>query len=158
LRGALRIEVLLEDDAVFEPGRRVVLLCSDSGEARETEVEFFRRQHGRTVVKFRGIDSISEAGKYIGRRVAIPLDALPSLKEGWFYTFQLRGCRVFTAVGEYVGIVTGVLDLGGPEILAVECAGEEILIPFAQPYMKNIEPDQRRIEVNLPDDLRELNK
>jgi 16S rRNA processing protein RimM len=126
--------------------------------SRETEIEFFRRQHGRCVVKFRGIDSISEAEKHIGNEIKIPEDELPLPEEGAFYTFQLKGCQVFTTAGEFVGTVTDVLDSGGTEILKVDCDAEETLIPFAQSYMKSIDTDQRRIEVELPEGLRGLNK
>ena len=57
---------------------------------------------------------------------------LPAPKEGWFYTFQLKGCRVFAADGEYIGTVTDVLDSGGTEILKVDQEKEETLIPFAR--------------------------
>jgi len=160
LKGEVRIEQILQDDSIFEPGRRVILsgAASREGYEPETEIEFFRRQHGRCVAKFRGIDSISEAEKYIGSEIKIPADALPAPKEGWFYTFQLKGCRVVTTHGEYIGTVTDVLDAGGTEILKVDRKDEETLIPFAQEYLKRIELDQREIEVDLPEDLRDLNK
>src|SRR5262245_13033066 len=109
---------MLEDDGVFETGRQVVLFGAKSGEF-ETEIELFRRQHGRCVAKFRGIDSISQAEKYIGYEVRIPVDTLPVLSEGWFYTFRLKGCEVLTVQGERIGVVTDVLDSGGTEILKV---------------------------------------
>ena len=174
---------MLDDDAVFEPGRRVMLSAasrleaqarkgeasrreaqarkgeaSREGPGRETEIESFRRQHGRCVAKFRGIDSISEAEKYVGNEIKIPADTLPAAKNGWLYTFQLKGCRVFAADGEYIGTVTDVLDAGGAEILKDDRENEETLIPFAQSYMKRIDLDQRRIEVDLPEGLRDLNK
>jgi len=150
---------MLEDDVIFGPGRRVMLSAADTeGVEYETEIEFFRRQHGRSVLKLRGIDSISEAEKYIGHEIKIPLDALPALEEGWFYTFHLKGCRVFSTDGQDIGTVTDVLDAGGSEILKVDRDNNETLIPFAQPYLKKIELDQRRIEVELPEDLRDLNK
>jgi len=159
LKGEVRVELMLEDDAVFDPGRRVMVSATDSiGAVRETEIEFFRRQHGRCVLKLRGIDSISEAEKYIGHEIKIPADALPPLEEGWFYTFDLKGCRVFSADGQDIGMVTDVLDAGGSEILKVDRDNKETLIPFAQPYLKKIELHRRRIEVELPEDLRDLNK
>jgi 16S rRNA processing protein RimM len=156
LKGEVRIEQLLEDDAVFDAGQRVVL--SGKTAERETEIELFRRQHGRCVVKFQGIDTISEAEKYIGAEVKIPANDLPAPQEGWYYTFQLKGCEVFATDGEYIGIITDVLDSGGSEILKVDRGNEETLIPFAQSYLTNIDLDQRRIEVDLPEDLRDLNK
>ncbi len=60
--------------------------------------------------------------------------------------------------GEYLGTITDVLDLGGAEVLKVDRENEETLIPFAKEYLKKIDLDQQRIEVDLPEGLRELNK
>jgi len=157
LKGEVRIEQLLESDDVFKPGRRVAL-SSPKGSGRETVIEFFRRQHGRCVAKFRGIENISEAEKYIGFEVRIPAETLPEPEEGWFYTFRLKGCRVFTVEGEYIGTITDVLDSGGVEILKVDRENEETLIPFAQEFVRTIDLDQRRVDVVLPEGLRDLNK
>jgi len=70
----------------------------------------------------------------------------------------LKGCRVFAVDGEYIGTITDVLDSGGTEILKVDRENEETLIPFAESYLRKIDLDQRRIEVDLPEGLRELNK
>jgi 16S rRNA processing protein RimM len=148
---------LLEDDAVFGSGRRVILSGAKSAE-REAEIDFFRRQHGRCVVKFRGIEGISEAQKYVGAEIKIPAGDLPEPEEGSYYTFRLKGCRVFAADGDYIGIVTDVLNSGGTEILKVDCEDQETLIPFADAYLKSIDLDRRRIEVDLPEGLRDLNK
>jgi 16S rRNA processing protein RimM len=160
---------LLEDDALFDSGRRVILLASSETPAgssptsreskeREVEVEFFRRQHGRCIVKFRGIDSISDAEKYVGNELRIPAETLPVLKEGWFYTFQLKGCQVFASDGELLGTLTDVLDFGGTEILKVDLGDQETLIPFAQEYLKKVDLAESRIVVDLPEGLRDLNK
>ena len=155
MNGAVRIELTLEDDRLFEPGRRVTL--AGTGQ-RETEVEFFRRQHGHCVIKFRGIDHISEAEKWVDAEIKIAANQLSPLGEGWFYTFQLKGCRVFAASGECLGTITDVLDFGGSEVLKVDSEKEETLIPFAKEYLKKIDLDQQRIEVDLPEGLRGLNK
>jgi 16S rRNA processing protein RimM len=155
LNGALRIELNLEDDRLFEAGLRVTLTGTVE---LETEIEFFRRQHGHCIVKFRGIDHISDAERLVGAEVKIAGDRLRPLEEGWFYTFQLKGCRVFAVSGECLGTITDVLDLGGSEVLKVDSENEETLIPFAQEYLKKIDLDQQRIEVDLPEGLRGLNK
>ena len=126
---------------------------------RDAEVEYFRRQHGRCVLKVKGIDSISDAERIVGAEIRIPKDELLEAEEGKFYTFQLKGCRVFQNE-EYIGTVSDVLDMGGSEILKVdrEDSEEETLIPFAYSYLKKIDLDQRRIDVDLPEGLRDINK
>ena len=83
---------------------------------------------------------------------------MPEPEEGSYYTFDLKGCQVFAAGGDYIGIVTDVMDSGGNRILKVDREEEETLIPFAESYLKSIDLDQRRIEVDLPEGLRDLNK
>lgn len=134
-----------------------MILSGMGRDARDIEIELFRRQHGRCIVKFRGIDSIAAAQQYVGSEIRIPADTLPALKEGWFYTFELKGCEVFTTDGEFIGTITDVLS-GGTEILKVDRGKVETLIPFAQSYVKGIDRAQRRVEVDLPEDLRDLNK
>jgi len=151
----MRVEPLLEDDRVFESGRPVIVIRGNGRE--EFEIEFSRQQHGRLIVKLCGIDSISEVERWIGAELAILEKDLPPVEAGSFYTFHLKGCEVLSG-GETLGTVTDVLDSGGTPILKVEGKDGEILIPFAQSYLRKMDIGQRRIEVDLPDGLRDLNK
>jgi len=158
LHGAVRVERILEDDRVLESGRQ--LRMSVSGQERTVEVEFFRKQHGRFVMKFCGIDSIDDAEKIIGADLQIGEDELPAPGEGAFYTFRLRGCRVYAIEDgkeDLIGEVTDILD-GGTPILRVGSGKDETLIPFAETMIRKIDLDGKRIEVKLPEGLRELNK
>ena len=58
---------------------------------------------------------------------------------------------------EYLGIVTQVLDSGATEILKVDLDQQELLIPFADPYLRNVDIVAKRIDVELPEGLREIN-
>jgi 16S rRNA processing protein RimM len=151
----MRVEVILDDDRVFEAGRPVTII---RGALRKnSQIEFFRRQHGRLILKLQGIDAISEVQGLVGADLCISEEQLPPAEEGFFYTFHLKGCNVM-AGGESLGTVTDVLDSGGTPILKVDGKDGEVLIPFAQSYLRNIDLGQRRIEVDLPEGLRDLNK
>jgi len=146
---------MLDDDRNFEPGRSLIL-SSPSGE-RNVHVEMFHRQHGRCILRLRGIDSIAEAEALVGLELRLRSgDVLPP-RAGAFYTFQLKGCDVYDK-DEYIGGVTDVLDTGGVEILKIELDGEETLIPFAQSYLRKINVPGRRIDMDLPEGLRDINK
>jgi 16S rRNA processing protein RimM len=149
------VELIFDDDRVLEPGCKLELLLGVS--RRTVEVEHFRRQHGRFVVKLAGVDSIEQAEKIIGAELKIPESALPAPLEGSFYTFQLRGCKVY-ADGDDIGEVTDIIDSGGTQTLQVGVGKDETLIPFAESIVKKIDVAARRIEVELPEGLRELNK
>ncbi len=105
----------------------------------------------------RGIDSIDEAQRYVGAEIRIPSNELLPPEEGSFYTFHLKGCSVYDK-DEYIGTVSDVLDMGSAQILKVDHNDDETLIPFAQSYMKKIDIAGRRIDVDLPEGLRDLNK
>jgi 16S rRNA processing protein RimM len=151
----MRVEVILDDDRVFEAGRPVTIIRGAL--RRNSQIEFFRRQHRRLILKLQGIDTISEVQALVGADLGISEEQLPPAEEGFFYTFHLKGCNVMVA-GESIGTVTDVLDSGGTHILKVEGKDGEILIPFAQSYLRKIDLGQRRIEVDLPEGLRDLNK
>jgi len=158
----MRVETILEDNRVFEPGTRVMVVQGKT--ADEREIEFSQIQHGRRIVKLRGIDSISQVEPLVGAELALPEDRLPATEDGQFYTFHLKGCRVVTEAGEDLGEVTDVLDTGGTggtEILQVEDSeGKrgELLIPFAEAYLREVDVEGRRIVVDLPAGLRDLNR
>src|SRR4029453_9485947 len=113
---------------------------------------------GRLILKLTGINTISQVEHLVGAELGVSEEQLPPTEEGLFYTFQLRGCEVVAAGGESLGTVTEVLDSGGTHILKVDGKHGEILIPFAQFYLRNVDLGQRRIEVDLPEGLADLNK
>jgi 16S rRNA processing protein RimM len=156
LDGAMRIAPILDDDRVFESGRPVTLIRGADSE--NFEIEFSRRQHGRLILKLRGIDTISAAESLVGAELSVPEDELPPAEEGVFYTFHLKGCSVVTVGGDSLGTVSDVLDSGGTHILKVDGKDGEILIPFAQSFLRKIDLEERRIEVDLPEGLLDLNK
>lgn len=152
----MRVETLFEDDRVFESERKVIVI---RGAGREdSEIEFSRKQHGHLVLKLRGVNSISEVEGLVGAELAVLEKDLPPAEKGSFYTFHLKGCQVVAADGEALGTVSDVLDSGGTPILKVDGKHGEILIPFAQSFLRKMDLDQRRIEMSLPDGLRDLNK
>jgi len=150
---------MLDDDRLLDTGRS--LQMETGGSKRAVQIEFFRRQHGRFVLKLSGIDSIEAAEKIIGAELSIREAELPAAEEGSFYTFHLRGCRVYAVergVDEYIGDVTDIVDGGGTQLLQIGSGKDETLIPFAESIVKKIDLAARRIEVELPEGLRELNK
>ena len=152
----MRVEPIFDDDRVFAPEFPVEIL---RGNIRESaRIEFSRRQHGRLILKLRGIDSIAEVEKLVGAELGVPKESIPPPEEGLFYTFQLKGCAVVTTGGDSLGTVTDVLDSGGTHILKVDGSGGEILIPFAQSYLRKVDLGEKRIEVDLPEGLADLNK
>ncbi len=125
-----------------------------SGERREIETTWFH--NGTLIFKFRGVDSISDAELLTGLEVRVPLAERAPLEAGEFFQSDLIGCEVVDrASGVRIGFVTDWDDGGGAGLLVVE---GDLLIPFARAICVEIDPAAKRITVELPPGLKELNR
>jgi 16S rRNA processing protein RimM len=136
-----------------------------------------RNHPGQAVFHFAGCDSISAAEKYRGLEVLLPIEKRVVLRAGQYFVDDLIGCLVFeTASGAsavssspcsmatapaLLGVVADVQftgeDVSGTPILIIDTNKGELLIPLAQDICKKIDTSERRIEVELPEGLRDLN-
>ncbi len=111
--------------------------------------------HGdHLIFKFEGVDTISDAEKLAGAEVAIPFEQRAELGEDEIYQSDLIGCQVIDATGRSLGVVTDFEETGGTPLLRV---GEELLIPFAKSICTSIDLQNKRIVVNPPEGLLDLN-
>jgi 16S rRNA processing protein RimM len=116
---------------------------------------------GQAIFRFEGSNSIADAEKLVGLEVQIPFADRMPLPHGSYYVADLIGCEVREKNGGAVGRVATVDFTGehvaGTPILVVDCPHGELLIPLAQDICVQIDTAARRIEVVLPEGLRELN-
>jgi 16S rRNA processing protein RimM len=121
------------------------------------EVERIWRHKDALIFKFVGVDSISAAEPFEGADVCIPKEERVPLPEGEYYQSDLVGCQVLDAgTGRLIGVVADWQEYGGPPLLEVQGEnGKEILIPFAKSICVKIEPESKRILVDLPEGLEE---
>lgn len=125
-----------------------------SGERREVEETWFH--NGTLIFKFRGVDSISDAELLSGCEVRVPLSERAPLEAGEFFQSDLIGCEVIERVtGDRIGAVIDWDDSGGAGLLVLEGG---LLIPFARSICVEIDPAAKRIAVELPPGLKELNR
>lgn len=118
---------------------------------------------GQAIFHFAGCDSISEAKRLVGLEVQLPITERVALPAGSYYVTDLIGCDVFDArSGKQLGVVGEVEFTGeavaGTPILVVAAPTNQLLIPLATDICTRIDTAARRIEVNLPEGLRELNE
>jgi 16S rRNA processing protein RimM len=116
---------------------------------------------GQAIFHFEDSDSISDAEKLVGLEVQIPLAERVPLPDASYYVTDLIGCEVREKNGAVVGRVRDVQFTGDGTaknpILVVDSASGELLIPLAQEICERVDVIARRIEVVLPEGLRNLN-
>jgi 16S rRNA processing protein RimM len=136
----------------YESLREVFLF--PGGSRREVESAWFH--DNRLILKFRGIDTISDAEPLVGSEVCVPRGERVRLEQGEYFESDLIGCEVVEREGgARLGCVTGFEDGGSAGLLQVEGG---LLIPFARAICVAIEPEAKRIVVDLPAGLKELNQ
>jgi len=151
-----------------------------SGEPRRVALKscwLSQNHRGQIVFHFEGVNSISEAEKLRGFEVLLPLEQRVSLPAGQYFVSNLIGCSVFEtpanppvvgsspcSLAEAPALLGTVRDvqfpgeeLPGTPLLEVDTSQGELLIPLAAAICTKIDPVARRIDVVLPEGLRELN-
>ena len=140
-----------------------------------------RNHAGQAVYWFESFTSINEAEKLRGLDVLIPFEQRVVLPAGQYFVEDLVGCSVFEVPGASAGdgsaltsspcamseapsLIGNVVDVqatgeeqAGTPILIVNVRGDELLIPLAEDICKRVDVAGRRIEVVLPEGLRDLN-
>jgi 16S rRNA processing protein RimM len=162
----LREAFLSDDRSQAEPQRRQIKAC------------WLNQNHsGQAVFHFEGSSSIDDAEELRGLDVLLPIEQRVTLPAGQYFISDLIGCSVFEGACQtspvasspcammtaplLLGSVTDVQFTGegisGTPLLVVDAHEGELLIPLAEDICTKIDPAARRIDVLLPEGLRELN-
>jgi 16S rRNA processing protein RimM len=136
---------------------KVLALPRDSESRRELQLEEFWPHKGMLVLKFRGVDSISEAETLVGCELQVPLSQRSELQAGWNYVSDLVGCAVLDR-GREIGRIEDVqFGAGEAPLLIVGEAGRRVEIPFAEAYLEGVDIERQQVRMNLPEGLLEVN-
>jgi 16S rRNA processing protein RimM len=174
-KGELYAEILTDFPEKFAERKRLWLLEEKPSSRPSTQSSPLPRQavlanhwlhKGGIVLHFEGVSSINEAEQLTGLIVAIPREERAALSEDEVYIGDLIGCTVIDLARPepvMVGEIESVDRSAGPApLLVVRGTGAkragEILIPFAKSYLRKIDLDARRVEMELPAGLVNLNE
>ncbi len=139
----------------FSSGSR--MWTKHGGVVESLTVTDARIQGGRPVVGFEGFATIDDVERLLGCELRIPEEALQPLVPGQYYEHQLTGCAVETTRGEHVGTVVKVEGGLGGSRLVIEGARGEVLIPFVETICPEVDVEARRIRIDPPEGLLEVN-
>ncbi len=125
---------------------------------REVKVVSHWLHKGRVVLKFAQVDSMTEAENLRGFDLVVPREARMPLTGDAVYVSDLLGMRVIDVSrggSADAGEIADVEPEGaGPAMLVIRTqAGEELLIPFVRAYLRKMDIEGRRLEMDLPEGL-----
>lgn len=174
--GEVAADVHTDFPELFADRTRLFALLAD-GSRRELELEAFWSHKGRIILKFAGVDSISDAEALAGCEIQIPAEERAQLEPGTVYVSDLKGCVVSVVeksggstgsgdalIEREIGWVADVLFGAGeaPLLIVREAeegqrkSGKEYMIPFAEEYVQSADLAAKRILMMLPQGMLEL--
>lgn len=114
------------------------------------------RNSNSYIVKFDFVDDQKQAEHLVGCDVMLEKSVLDESdisgegEPGWadFAIFDER-------TGE-TGRVTDIADYSGNVVLSVEISGKEILLPFSDAYVRQVDPEHKKITAWIPQDIVDL--
>lgn len=158
IRGQVIVNLVTDfPEERFQPGAE--LFVERAGRVQPLRVTSLRFQQARPVIGIEGIETMSDAETLAGLELRIPADRLMALPSGTYYHHDLIGCRVETVSGEEVGVVGEVEGtIGGSHLVVDGRERGEILIPLVAGICRTVDVTGKRIVIDAPDGLLDLNR
>jgi len=155
-RGEVAAELHTSFPERFTERRELVGLAPD-GSRRQLQLEEHWFHKGHVILKFAGVDNISDTERLAGMELQIPEQQRAELEAGAAYISDLVGCSVVDG-DRSIGTISEVRFGAGeaPLLVVRRESGDEVLIPYAEAFLKNPALAARRIEMTLPEGLLEL--
>jgi 16S rRNA processing protein RimM len=170
-RGEVLAELHTDFPERFEERCQLSGFSADGGR-RELQLVDHWFHKGGVVLKFAGVDSISDAERLAGLELQVPREARTELDAGAAYVSEIVGCEVWVMNADgrrLLGTVKEVqFGAGEAPLLVVGCglsggrkadaeSEQEFLVPYAEEFVTLADFERRRIEMKLPEGLLDLN-
>lgn len=161
-RGEVATELHTDVPGRFQQGMRLWALLKD-GDRREVTVEDLWPHKSFLVLKFAGIDTLSDAELLVKAELQLPLAERATLDPGWTYLSDLIGCTVFDGAREIGAIEDVQFGAGEAPLLVVRGEAQKsgaklpYEIPFAEAYLEKLDMERKEVRMKLPEGLLEVN-
>jgi len=139
--------------------RRTAVASAEAGQAvpERLVIATVRFHNERPIIGFEGVGDMNAAIALAGSELRIPVEQLARLPPEMFYRHDLVGCAVDTMDGSSIGTVTDVEGTLGGSRLVVTTSRGEVLVPLAAEICRSIDIAGKRIVIEPPEGLLDLN-
>ena len=156
--GEVAAEVHSDVPDRFVTGMKLWALDKTGKSRRDVQIEELWPHKDLLVLKFTGIDSISDAEPLIGSELQVPRTERAQLEEGWSYVSDLVGCEVFDQA-QPIGRIEDVQFGAGeaPLLIVAGADGKKYDVPFAEAYVDGVDLGGKQLRMRLPEGMLEIN-
>ncbi len=154
IKGWLRILSFAENLTAFERCQKVYLARNS---LEEQEVEGIRPYKSQAIIKFRGIDTRSQAETLKGHEIFVKIEAL-SREEDEYFWFELIGLKAFDPQGKGLGEVSEIMRTPAHDILVIRQGKRSYYIPMVEGIVEEINPQKGLIIISPMEGLLDINE
>ena len=124
-----------------------------NGKKQEFKVLRAKKHKNVFIFTLEGIDDMNVAEDLSGLSVYLPTLDFIELQENEYFYHQLEGMTVYSTDGDLIGKVDHIMQ-GGNDILVIKDEnGKEIMVPFADELVPEVNLKEKTITVNALEGL-----
>ncbi len=117
-------------------------------------IEHLKPYKNFLIVKFQGINSINDVEKHLkGKDVFIKKEQLPTLEKDEYYWHELIDLKVIDEEGNFIGLITGIIETGSNDVFQVKNGNKEHLLPYTEEVVKTIDTDSSVMVVRMLEEV-----
>jgi 16S rRNA processing protein RimM len=132
-------------------------LATDPAEIGPLTIERARWHSGRLLVRFAGVPDRSAAETLRGTLLVVDSATSPPAGDpDDFWDHDLIGLTAQTTDGRSLGVITDVLHPPGPDVLSLDVAGQNVLVPFVRAIVPVVDLAAGRVVIDPPEGLLDL--
>lgn len=110
-------------------------------------------RRGQLILSLQGITTPEAVDALRGREVLLEEKQLPRLEEGEYWFRDLIGLQAVDPAGAPLGEVGEVVDTADVPVLVIRSGKTERFVPFAEPFLLEVDLPQRRIVVEALEEV-----
>jgi 16S rRNA processing protein RimM len=161
VRGEVSVEVRTDDvERRFAVGSVLASRTRDGESGPSLTVAQSRPHSGRLLVAFEEIHDRDTAESLRGSLLVVDSEtSVPVADDDEWWDHDIVGLDVVLVDGSPLGVVEDVLHVPGSDLLSVRRAnGAEVLVPFVSAIVPKVDLEHRRLVVDPPAGLLELDE
>jgi 16S rRNA processing protein RimM len=151
IRGEVKVYPLTDDASRFDKLKEVFI--EEKGELSKYQVESAKHLKNTVILKLKGVETMNDAERLRQQYIKVGRWDAVRLPKDSFFICDLIESEVYDIHGEFLGKLRDVFQTGSNDVYVVKDDTREILIPALKSVVKEINLQNKKIIVDLPEGL-----
>ena len=153
LKGEVKVYPTTDDVRRFKRLKKVYL-SMERVHSMELEIESVKFFKQFAILKFRGIDSIEDAQRYLKASLLVPRSDAVRLEKDEYFVADLIGLTVRNEDGAEIGTLRDVMETGANDVYVIALSdGRELLLPAIRQCVLEVDLEAGFVRVHILEGL-----